>query len=81
MKILKNKTYNDLMLRLQKSESDLKKQIEKTDAVQLEFNKLQSIYRTDKNMSDKCISSLNERLQKAEAECKKIQRNITKSYI
>ena len=58
MKILKNKTYNDLMLRLQKSESDLKKQIDKTDAVQLEFNNLQTalsvLQETHSNVLNEC---------------------------
>ena len=81
MKILKNKTYNDLMLRLQKSESDLKKQIEKTDAIQLEFNDEIENYATklvdeemrnikiQANLDDQTdyISSLNERVQKAES--------------
>lgn len=58
MKILKNKTYNNLILRLKKSESDLKKQIEKTDAVQLEFNNLQTalsvLQETHSNVLNEC---------------------------
>ena len=86
MKILKNKTYNDLMLRLQKAESDLKKQIEKADAIQLEFNDEIENYATklvdeemrnikiQANLDDQTdyISSLNERVQKAEAEMERL---------
>ena len=79
MKILKNKTYNDLILRLKKSESDLKKQIEKTNEIQLEFNNLQSIYRIDKNMSDKNIQSLNERLNKSEIDRAKLKEGFQRA--
>ena len=77
MKILKNKTYNDLMLRLQKSESDLKKQIEKTNEVQKKFNYNCAIHLdTVEELEDKdvLINSLNERVQKAESECEKFKK-------
>lgn len=97
MIILKNKTYNDLMLRLDKSESDLKKQIEKTDNVQSEFDIYKESIKENLNylednldkeqvensklvveLKEKTdfISSLNERVQKAEFEKEQMIYNL-----
>ena len=80
MIILKNKTYKDLILKIRKLESDLKKQIEKANNIQKDFNDEIEKYATklvdeemrnikiQANLDDQTdfISSLNERVQKAE---------------
>ena len=75
MKILKNKTYNNLILRLKKSESDLKKQIEKTDRVQNGFDAVKRSFilqQDELKIKQEFISSLNERVQKAESEMERL---------
>lgn len=71
MKILKNKTYKDLLLKIDVLESDKVKLQKKCDEIQNELNLSEqtSIILSDnlKNKTD-YISSLNERLQKAESE-------------
>lgn len=74
MKILKNKTYKDLILKISKLESDLKKQIEKTNNVQCILNLERST--NEENVEeleekDVFINALNERVQKAESEAEK----------
>lgn len=74
MIILKNKTYKDLILKISKLESDLKKQIEKTNNVQCILNLERST--NEENVEelkekDVFINALNERVQKAEAEAEK----------
>lgn len=76
MKILKNKTYKDLILKISKLESDLKKQIEKTNEVQRILNLERST--NEENVEelqekDVFINALNERLQKAEASYEKLK--------
>ena len=85
MKVLKNKTYNDLILKIRKLESDLKKQIEKANNIQKDFNDEIEKYATklvdeemrnikiQANLDDQTdfITSLNKRVQKAEAEAEK----------
>ena len=66
MKILTDKKYNDLLLKLKKAESDLKLQINKTNELQLELNECKQSL-NDENEKDEFISSLNDRVQKAEA--------------
>lgn len=82
MKVLKNKTYKDLMLKLEKSESDLKKQIEKTNNVQCILNLERST--NEENVEeleekDVFINALNERVQKAEASYEKLKELFGKS--
>lgn len=71
MKILKNKTYKNLLLKIDVLESDKVKLQKKCDEIQNELNLSEqtSIILSDnlKNKTD-YISSLNERLQKAESE-------------
>jgi predicted nucleic acid-binding Zn-ribbon protein len=64
MKILKNKTYKDLLLKIDVLESDKVKLQKKCDEIQNELNMLEQRSRIK-------IDNLNERLQKAEAEAKK----------
>ena len=76
MKILKNKTYNELTLKLKKSENDLQKQKDKADTIQLELNNTiielnqckQKLMKkeTDLEQQREFISSLNGRVQSAE---------------
>lgn len=85
MKILKNKTYKNLLLKIEVLESDKERLIKKCDFQQMDFNGLSGRFELQrdeiKNLIDKnikiqanlddqtdYISSLNERLQKAEAE-------------
>lgn len=61
MKILKNKTYKDLLLKIDVLESDKVKLQKKCDEIQNELNMLEQRSRIK-------IDNLNERLQKAESE-------------
>lgn len=82
MKILKNKTYKDLLLKIDVLESDKVKLQKKCDEIQNELNlsEQNSIILSDnlKNKTD-YISSLNERLQKAEAERDTFKRGFESS--
>lgn len=72
MKILKNKTYKDLLLKIDVLESDKVKLQKKCDEIQNELNMLEQRSRIK-------IDNLNERLQKAEAERDTFKRGFESS--
>ena len=70
MKILKNKTYKNLLLKIEVLESDKERLIKKCDSQQIDFIGLSGRFELQRNqIKDQTdfISSLNERVQKAEA--------------
>ena len=83
MKILKNKTYNQLLLKIKFLEENEQRLLKKCDFQQMDFNGLSGRFELQrdeiKNQKD-FIISLNERVQKAEAERDKFKK-ISQSAI
>ena len=74
MKILKNKTYNQVLKTIEILITDKKKLSDNCDRIQIELNESNADRKyliKENKEQDVFISSLNERLQKAEAEAEK----------